>query len=74
MATGYGHDNKGVIEIPHDIKEKVFNLWKNHIYNNVFVLLEKKSGYLFVRFTATRDTFDSNLSKFEGFMTGLKIF
>lgn len=70
----YGHDNKGVTEIPHGVKERVFTLWQNHIYYNMFVLLETKTAYLFVRFTATQDTYDFNLPKFEEFMTGLKIF
>lgn len=67
----YGQND--LIEIENGVKQKVFTLWDNHIYHNQFVLLQTPSAYLLVQFVATPDTYDVNISKFEIFISGLKI-
>ena len=47
--------------------------WQYKIYYNQFVLLESNSGYILVQFVATQETYDINISKFNKFLSGLKI-
>lgn len=67
----YGQNN--LIEIDHGVKRKVFTIWRNLIYYNMFVLLETKSSYIWIQFGASPDTYDVNISKFDEFMAGFKI-
>ena len=67
----YGQN--GIIEISNGVKEKVFTFWRNKIYHNLFFLLETKSAYLWIQFTSTPETYDTNISKFDEFMSGFKI-
>lgn len=67
----YGQNE--LISIENGVKQKVFLLWQGKIYYHMFVLLQTKSAYLFIQFTATPETYDINISKFEDFMSGFKV-
>jgi hypothetical protein len=67
----YGQNN--LMEIEHGVKQKVFIFWQNKIYHNQFVLLQSKTAYLLVKFVATPETYDINISKFNEFLSGIKI-
>jgi hypothetical protein len=67
----YGQNE--LMEIENGVKQKVFISWQNKIYFNLFVLLQTKTAYLLVQFVATSETYDINISKFNEFLSGLKI-
>jgi hypothetical protein len=67
----YGQNE--LIKIENGVKQKVFTLWRNWIYHNLFILLETKAAYLWIQFTSTPDTYDVNISKFGEFMSGFKL-
>jgi len=69
--TWYGQHE--LIPIAHGVKQKVFLVWQKKIYDNMFVLLETKSAYLWIQFVATRETYDRNISKFDEFMAGVNL-
>jgi len=60
-------------EIEHGAKRKVYIFWNGLIYHNQFVLLETKTAYLWIKFTASPETYDKNIGKFEEFMKGLEL-
>lgn len=45
----------------------------NKIYHSLFLFTESSNGYLWIIFTATPETYDINISKFESFLEKLKI-
>lgn len=49
-----------------------YHNWNDRLYDCQFVLTETKSAYLWIIFTATRDTYEKNLDKFEEFVKGFK--
>jgi hypothetical protein len=55
------------------VEHKVFLFWHNKIYHNKFVLLQTPTSYLWVQFVATPETYDSNVGKFNEFLSGLKV-
>jgi hypothetical protein len=67
----YGQND--LIEIDNGVKQKVFTLWNNQIYHNEFVLIKTPSAYLWIQFASSPDTYDINISKFEKFISELKI-
>jgi len=50
-----------------------YQMWNNHLYDCQFVLTETKTAYIWINFTATRETYGDNLEKFNEFMEGFKI-
>jgi hypothetical protein len=52
---------------------KVYWMLGTLIYHCKYVLVETKTAYLWIDFTATNETFDINISKFEVFLKGFKI-
>jgi hypothetical protein len=44
--------------------------WSNHIYTCTYVLVETKTAFLWIDFTATPTTYDVNEQKFEEFLKG----
>ena len=69
--TWYGQND--LIEIENGFKQKVFIMYGNLIYHNQFILLESKTAYLWIQFTASPDTYDKNIDKFNEFMKGLQL-
>lgn len=51
---------------------KVYWMQGRLMYHCEYVLLETETAYLWIDFTATAETFDTNISKFEEFLTGFK--
>jgi len=49
------------------------NFWQNHIYTCKYVLAESKTAFLWIDFTATPNTYELNLPKFDEFLKGLKL-
>jgi len=52
---------------------KAYFMRGNLLYHCEYVLVETKSAYLWIDFTATQETFDKNFAKFEEFMRGFKV-
>lgn len=52
---------------------KVYMMRGNLMYHCEYVLVETKTAYLWIDYTATKETFDKNFSKFEEFMSGFKV-
>jgi hypothetical protein len=50
-----------------------YHMWNNRLYDCQFVLTETKTAYVWINYTATRETYDKNLEKFNEFMKGFKI-
>ncbi len=50
-----------------------YHLWNNRLYDCQFVLTETETAYIWINFTATRETYDKNLEKFKNFLKGFKI-
>ena len=65
----YGQND--LVNITDGVKQKVFIMWKNLIYHNQFVLLESQTAFLWIQFTASPETYDQNIGKFNEFMNGL---
>lgn len=51
---------------------KVYLMRRGLMYHCAYVLVETKSAYLWIDFTATPETFDKNLGKFKEFMSGFR--
>jgi len=69
--TWFGQND--LIEIDNGFKRKVFIMYGNLIYHNQFILLESKTAYLWIQFTASPETYDKNIDKFNEFMDGLQL-
>jgi hypothetical protein len=67
----YGQNE--LMEVENGVKQKIFIYWRNKIYHNLFVLLQSNTAYLLVQFVSTSETYDINISKFDKFLSGLKI-
>ncbi|MDH6307370.1 hypothetical protein M2451_000519 [Dysgonomonas sp. PFB1-18] len=52
---------------------KVYLLWRKLLYHCEYVLVESPTAYLWIDFTATSETFDKNIAKFNEFMQGFAI-
>jgi hypothetical protein len=52
---------------------KVYLMRGKLIYHCEYILLETKTGYLWIDYTSTQETFDKNIDKFEEFMNGFKV-
>ena len=52
---------------------KVNLLHNKRIYHCKYILLETKTAFLWIDYTATPETFDKNIEKFEEFMNGFKV-
>lgn len=52
---------------------KVYWLIGKLMYHCEYVILETKTAYLWIDFTATQETFDTNISKFEEFLNGFQV-
>jgi hypothetical protein len=52
---------------------KVYLMQNALIYHCEYVLLETPTGYLWIDFTATKETFDKNFDKFKKLMKGFKV-
>jgi hypothetical protein len=52
---------------------KVYMMRGNLMYHCEYVVVETKTAYLWIDYTATKETFDKNFSKFEEFMSGFKV-
>lgn len=52
---------------------KVYMMRGNVMYHCEYVLAETKSAYLWIDYTATKETFDKNFPKFEEFISGFKV-
>jgi hypothetical protein len=50
-----------------------YHMWNNMLYDCQFVLTETKTAYIWINFTATRETYDKNLEKFKEFIRGFNI-
>ncbi len=50
-----------------------YHMWNNRLYDCQFVLTETETAYIWINFTATRETYDKNLEKFKEFMKEFKI-
>ncbi|MBI1287742.1 MAG: hypothetical protein GC178_09205 [Flavobacteriales bacterium] len=62
-----------LVPIENGVKQRVFTIWNNHVYHNQFVLLQTKTAYLWIQFTATPETYEKNIGKFEEFLAGLRL-
>jgi hypothetical protein len=62
---------KDLINITDGVKQKVFIMWGKLIYHNQFILLESETAFLWIQFTASPETYDQNIGKFDEFMSGL---
>ncbi|GAB3571770.1 hypothetical protein [Hymenobacter daeguensis] len=51
---------------------KVYIMQRGLLYHCEYILLETKTAYLWIDYTATETTFDKNIGKFEEFMSGFK--
>jgi hypothetical protein len=69
--TWFGQND--LVEIENGVKQKVFIMHNNLIYHNQFVLLESKTGYLWIQFAATPETYSKNLDKFDEFISSLQL-
>jgi len=49
------------------------NFWQNHIYTCKYVLVETKTAFLWIDFTATPATYEVNLPKFDEFLKGFQL-
>jgi hypothetical protein len=49
------------------------NFWRNHIYTCKYVLVESKTAFLWIDFTATPTTYEANLPKFDEFLKGFRL-
>lgn len=52
---------------------KVYLMIGNALYHCQYVLVETETGFLWIDFTATQETFDKNKGKFDKFMSGFEI-
>ncbi|MEY4905698.1 MAG: hypothetical protein RLZZ292_3513, partial [Bacteroidota bacterium] len=52
---------------------KVYMLWEGLMYHCQYVLLETKTAYLWINYTATETTFDKNKAKFDELLDGLSV-
>lgn len=69
----YGYNPRDLKKVNNGITCRVFTFFQNNIYHHQFVLLESKTSYIWIQFTATPDTYDVNLPRFNEFMEGLKL-
>ncbi|NRA92770.1 MAG: hypothetical protein HRU26_08815, partial [Psychroserpens sp.] len=67
--TWFGQND--LINITDGVKQKVFIMWGKLIYHNQFILLESGTAFLWIQFTASPETYEKNISKFDEFMSGL---
>jgi len=67
----YGQNN--LLEVDNGVKQKVFIYWQNKIYHNQFVLLQSNTAYILIKFVATLESYDINISKFDEFLAGVRI-
>ena len=72
-AAHIWYGQKELVKIPNGVEQRVFILWKNLIYHDKYVLLETNKSFLWIQFVATPETYDINITKFEEFMSRLKI-
>jgi hypothetical protein len=52
---------------------KVYVMIEGLIYHSQYVLVETPTAYLWIEFTATKETYEKNLDKFKTFLEGFKI-
>ena len=71
--TWYGRNERDFKKIKNGVSSRVFTVYKDKIYHNHFVLIETSKAYLFINFTATPETYDENIGKFNEFLKGLKV-
>jgi hypothetical protein len=69
----YGRNERDFKTIENGVSSRVFTLFDKKIYHNQFVLLETSKAYLWIQFTATPTTYDTNIIKFNEFLEGLTV-
>ncbi len=69
----YGYNPNDLHNIKNGVSCRVFTFYQNKIYHNQFSLIETKTGFLWVQFVATPETYKLNLPKFMEFVDGIEL-
>lgn len=69
----YGYNPNNLKQVEQGVSCRVFTFFQNKIYHHQFVLLETKTAYLWVQFTATPDTYAFNIDTFTAFAQSIQL-